>query len=72
MDKNQNFLMNKVIAVRHDNGVITAFVHSVPGILVQGKTMDDVRTKLVAAIESYAKRISSIRNNFSIEEQNFA
>lgn len=56
-----------VTAVLHqDTGVITAFFDELPGLLVQGTSNNDVDGKLRSLLDSYLKRLDSIKNNISI------
>lgn len=56
-----------VTAVSHaDSGMITAFFNEMPGLLVQGKSSEDVRTKLGALLDSYIQRLDSIKGNIDI------
>ncbi|UAY53438.1 hypothetical protein [Ferruginibacter albus] len=58
-----------VTAVANDNGVITAFFDDLPGLLVQGGSIEDVRDKLKSLLESYIKRLDSWKDNIEIETQ---
>ena len=52
-----------------DNNCITAFFNELPGLVVQGKTTDDIKNKLQSLLASYIKRLDSLKNNFEIETQ---
>lgn len=62
-----------VTAVLHpDDGVITAFFDELPGLVVQGTSDDDVETKLKSLLNSYIKRLDSIKDNLNIKTTSLA
>jgi hypothetical protein len=60
-----------VTAVQHDNGVITAFVNQLPGLVVQANSNDDIKIKLQSLLKSYIKRLQAV-NNFDIQTRNLS
>lgn len=61
----------KVVAVEHEDGVITAFIKELPGLVVQGNSKDDVKSKLDALLETFIKKLEASRNNLEIVTQSF-
>lgn len=57
-----------VTAVLHqDSGRITAFFNELPGLVVQGHSNNDVKTKLSSLLDSYIKRLDSMKHNMDIQ-----
>lgn len=54
-----------------DSKTITAFFNELPGLLVQGKDMDDIKIRLRLLLKSYLKRLQFIGNDFEIKTRNF-
>lgn len=50
-----------------DSGQITAYFNELPGLVVQGKSISDVRTKLISLLDSYIQRLDSIKTNLDIQ-----
>lgn len=50
-------------------GFITAYINEFPGIVVQGKSEDDVNRKLDMLLDAFIKRLQASRNNLEIETQ---
>jgi hypothetical protein len=50
-------------------GYITAFYNELPGLVVQGTSNDDVKVKLMFLMDSYIKRLDSIKNNIDIKTE---
>jgi predicted RNase H-like HicB family nuclease len=61
-----------VTAVMHSDGIVTAYVNDLPGILVQGNSSDDVKSKIEIVLESYIKKLQKISSNIEIEAHSFA
>lgn len=53
-------------------GAITAYFNELPGLLVQGNTIDDVRLKLRSLLDSYIKMLDAGKQNFDIQTKSFA
>lgn len=56
----------RIIAI-DDDGVYTAFLSHLPGLVVQGKSKDDVAQKLVKLLDNFIKRLQDSRDNLEIE-----
>ncbi len=54
-----------------DSKVITAFFNQLPGLVVQGDSVNDVKVKLHSVLQTYIKKLQSI-NDFDVQPQNFA
>ena len=50
----------------NDAGNITAFFNELPGLVVQGNSMENVRNKLGALLKSFIKRLETVGDNFDI------
>lgn len=62
-----------VTAVFHQSsGRITAFFNELPGLVVQGHSDDDVKAKLTSLLDSYIKRLDSIKHNMDIQTTSLA
>jgi predicted RNase H-like HicB family nuclease len=62
-----------VTAIHDDSSNnITAFFDDYPGLLVQGKSIDDVKDKLSSLLRSFIKRLQSVGNDFEINTKHFA
>lgn len=60
-----------VTALQPDgSGPITAYFNELPGLVVQGKSVDDVKPKLQSLLNFYIKRLQSI-SDFEIHSQSF-
>ena len=55
--------MTVTAVIHQDSGTITAFFNELPGLVVQGDSKDDVKGKLTSVLDSYIKRLDSIKNN---------
>lgn len=51
-----------------DSGTITAFFNELPALVVQGKSDEEVKTKLQRLLMSYINRLKSV-NDFDINPQ---
>ena len=61
-----------VTAVVHKTtGNITAFFDDLPGLVVQAKTTDDVDKKLRSLLDSFIRRLDSMKNNIDIQTTTF-
>lgn len=49
--------LSVTVVVDDDSKTITAFFNELPGLLVQGKDMEDIKTKLASLLRSYVKRM---------------
>ena len=56
-----------VTAMVNTDGNLTAFFDELPGLVVQGKTFNDISVKLRSLLDSYLKRYESRKNNFDIQ-----
>ncbi len=57
-----------VTAVQHDDSeIITAYFNELPGLVVQGSSMDDVKVKLGSLLKSFQRRLDANQDNFNIQ-----
>lgn len=62
-----------VTAVVDDNtNIITAFFNDLPALVVQGNTMEDIRTKLTSLLQSFIKRLQNQSTDFDIQTKSIA
>lgn len=77
MNKNLNVMKKSkklsVTAVVDDNtNIITAFFNDLPALVVQGNTMEDIRTKLTSLLQSFIKRLQNLSTDFDIQTKSIA
>lgn len=77
MNKNLNVMKKSkklsVTAVVDDNtNIITAFFNDLPALVVQGNTMEDIRTKLTSLLQSFIKRLQNQSTDFDIQTKSIA
>jgi hypothetical protein len=61
-----------VTAVLDTNSkTITAFFNELPGLVVQGKDVNDIKGKLRSLLASYVKRLQTIGKDFEIRTSSF-
>jgi hypothetical protein len=58
-----------VTAVQDENGMVTAFFDKFPGLVVQGKSINDVHGKLSSLFNSYKEWLSSYDHRIEIQTQ---
>lgn len=77
MIKNLNVMKKSkklsVTAVVDDQtNLVTAFFNDLPAVVVQGKDVDDVRTKLTSLLQSFIKRLQTQSTDFEIQTKSIA
>lgn len=64
-NKSKNLTATAIVDAQ--SGSITAFFNEIPGLLVQGSSDDDVKKKLGSLLESYIRRLDSVKHNFDLQ-----
>lgn len=62
----------QAIAFEHDDGVITAYIKELPGLVVQGKTQEEIKLKLHSLVEVFIQKLQASRNNIEVVTKSVA